>query len=231
MCIRDSLFTDVGSRKLPQDIKKVAGFPKAAFDSLMAMPLVSSSVESFKREVGIGQDEEPYDAFTMTNEGIIAEAKDMAENEQYMSDQMNQTLQTAPFMNNPKLVDNLAMGGEPGQFTDSMITGLEEDVNVNDIINQTGFESMSDFDVFEEARKKGYEETEVAMSLIGKVPIWAIGDVPKPNILTQDLTKNQKKILDNISSKLGSEDEVLQKLEDIDILETPSGETLSLIHI
>ena len=32
----------------------------------MAMPLVSSSVESFKREVGIGQDEEPYDAFTMT---------------------------------------------------------------------------------------------------------------------------------------------------------------------
>ena len=242
------LFTDVGSRKLPQDIKNIAGLPKNLFNNLMAMPLVSSSVESFKREVGIGQDEEPYDAFTMTNEGIIAEAKDMAENEQYMTDKMNQTLQPAPFVNKtagqvfeeaeqvrPKISiefndgtvypEQMAMGGEPGQFTDSMITGLEEDVNVNDIINQTGFESMSDFDVFEEAKKKGYEETEVAMSLLGKVPIWAIGDVPKPNILTQDLTKNQKKILDNISSKLGSEEEVLQKLEDIDILETPSGET------
>ena len=212
-------FEDVGSRKLPQDIKKVAGLPKAAFNNLMAMPLVSASIDAFQKGVGIGQDEETYDAFTMTNEGIIAEAKDMAENEQYMTDKMNQTLQPAPFIN------QMALGGEPGQFTDSMITGLEEDVNVNDIINQTGFESMSDFDVFEEAKRKGYEETEVAMSLLGKVPIWAIGDVPKPNILTQDLTKNQKKTLDNISSKLGTEEEVLQKLEDIDILEMPSGET------
>lgn len=191
-------FTDVGSRKLPQDIKNVAGLPKAAFNNLMAMPLVSSSVESFKKGVGIGQDEEPYDAFTMTNEGIIAEAKDMAENEQYMTDKMNQTLQPAPF------IDKMAMGGEPGQFTDSMITGLEEDVNVNDIINQPGFESMSDFDVFEEARKKGYEEVEVAgrSSLFGKAPIWAVGDVPKPKIGTQDLTKAEKKLLDSISIKI-----------------------------
>jgi len=220
------LFTDVGSRKLPQDIKNIASLPKAAFNNLMAMPLVSSSVESFKREVGIGQDEKPYDIFSQTNEGIIAEAKDMAENEQYMSDQMNQTLQPAPFINKTagqvyeeaeknesplisiELNDGtvypqpMAMGGEPGQFTDSMITGLEEDVNVNDIINQTGFESMSDFDVFEEAKKKGYEETEVAMSLLGKVPIWAVGDVPKPKIGTQNLSKAEKKLLDNISIKI-----------------------------
>jgi len=211
-------FTDVGSRKLPQDIKNVAGLPKNLFNNLMAMPLVSSSVESFKKGVGIGQDEEPYDAFTMTNEGIIAEAKDMAENEQYMTDKMNQTLQSAPFIDNAleinlnvgdkipanMRVDNLAMGGEPGQFTDSMITGLEEDVNVNDIINQPGFESMSDFDVFEEARKKGYEEVEVAgrSSLFGKAPIWAVGDVPKPKIGTQDLTKAEKKLLDSISIKI-----------------------------
>ena len=115
----------------------IAGLPKAAVNSLMAMPLVSSSIDAFQKGVGIEQDEEPYDAFTMTNEGIIAEAKDMAENEQYMTDKMNQTLQPAPFVNKtagqvfeeaeqvrPKISiefndgtvypEPMAMGGEPG---------------------------------------------------------------------------------------------------------------------
>ena len=84
----------------------------------------------------------------MTDEGIIEDAKDMAENERYMQDKMDKTLQTAPFIN------QMAVGGEPGQFSDSMITGMEEDINVDDIINQPGFESMSDFDIFEEAKKQ-----------------------------------------------------------------------------
>ena len=164
----------------------------------VSTPMTKSIVSAF---VDAKTEEEPYDMVTMTPEYIAEDAKDKAANEQYMADKGYGLINQAPFLDNPKLVNNLAMGGEPGQFTDSMITGLEEDVNVNDIINQTGFESISDFDVFEEARKKGYEEVEVA-SLVGKAPIWAVGNVPKPKIGTQDLTKAEKTLLDNLSNKI-----------------------------
>ena len=219
-------FEDIGSRKLPQDVKSMAGLPADALKKFSELPIVQSSVTSFKEGVGMGKNE--FDYVVESEPDIIDNAKDLAENERYMQDTMDKTLQPAPFMNNPKLVNNLSVGGEPGQFTDSIMSGIEEDVNIQDILNQSGFESMADFDIFEEAKKKGYQETEVAMGgkLFGKVPMWAVGDVPKPNILTQDLTKNQKKILENIEKKLGTEEEVLKQLEDIDIiLDTPTEGT------
>jgi hypothetical protein len=243
-------FEDIGSRKLPQDIKSMAGLPADALKKFSELPIVQSSITSFKEGVSTGENE--FDYVVESQPDIIDNAKDLAENERYMQDMMDKTLQPAPFMNNPKLVNNLtadqeispnisvelndgtvypqpmSVGGEPGQFTDSIISGIEEDVNIQDILNQSGFESMADFDIFEEANKKGYQETEVAMGgkLFGKVPMWAVGDVPKPNILTQDLTKNQKKILENIEKKLGTEEEVLKQIEDIDIiLDTPTEGT------
>ena len=196
---------------------KIAKAPGSVFNFLTKNRLSQSIASAF---VDAKTEEEPYDMLTMTPEYIAEDAKDKAANEQYMADKGFGLINQAPF------VDSLALGGEPGQFTDSMITGLEEDVNVNDIINQTGFESMSDFDVFEEARKKGYEEVEVA-NLVGKAPLWAIGNVDKLKILNQpSLTKNEKKILEDIKNKLGTEEEVTKKIqEDLDFLNTPSDET------
>ena len=218
-------FEDVGSRKLPQDIKKLAGLPFSLLKKIRDSEYVQSSKQSFQEALGIadpveGSEEKPFDLYSMTDEGIIEDAKDMAENERYMQDKMDKTLQTAPSIN------QMAVGGEPGQFSDSMITGMEEDINVDDIINQPGFESMSDFDIFEEAKKQGYQEYEVAGKLLGKVPLWAIGDVPKPNILTQDLTKTQKKLLDDLAKKVGNEDEVLTQIDEIsEAFVTPAGDT------
>ena len=194
--------------------------PVTDFVSTRLTDSIASAFKAAKTE------EQPYDMVTMTPEYIAEDAKDKAANEQYMADKGFGLINQAPFVDNPKLVDNLALGGEPGQFTDSMITGLEEDVNVDDIINQTGFESMSDFDIFEEAKRQGYEEVEVA-GLVGKAPLWAIGNVDKLKILDQpSLTKNEKKILEDIKNKLGTEEEVTQKIqEDLDFLDTPSGET------
>jgi hypothetical protein len=93
----------------------------------------------------------------------------------------------------------LAMGGEPGLETNI----FEEDTTV----------------------AGGPEEVQVA-NLFGKAPMWAIGNVPKWKMLLQDLTKNEKGILDAIKKKIGTKDEVLgETVEDIDIIDTPSGET------
>ena len=42
-------------------------------------------------------------------------------------------------------------------------------------------------------RKKGYEETEVAMSLLGKVPIWASGRCAKTKYTLLKFNKERKK--------------------------------------
>ena len=118
----------------------------------------------------------------------------------------------------------LAYGGEttPGPFSESMQSGLEEEIDVQDIIKEPGFESMQEFDIFDEAKKEGYEEVEVA-NLFGRVPMWAVGNVPKWKMLLQDLTKNEKGILDAIKKKLGTKEEVAVDVEDIDIFTTPTG--------
>ena len=118
----------------------------------------------------------------------------------------------------------LAYGGEttPGPFSESVASGLEEEIDVQDIIKEPGFESMQEFDIFDEAKKEGYEEVEVA-NLFGRVPMWAVGNVPKWKMLLQDLTKNEKGILDAIKKKLGTKEEVAVDVEDIDIFTTPTG--------
>ena len=126
-------------------------------------------------------------------------------------------------------VNNLAYGGSPdgeGMFSDSIsMTGMEgDDVDVKEIINQPGFMGTDELDIFEEAKKQGYEEVQMA-NLFGKVPLWAVSNVPKWKMLQQIFTKNEKKNMDNIKNKVGTKEEVEAEIEDIDIIDTPAGGT------
>ena len=92
------------------------------------------------------------------------------------------------------------------------------------------FEGIEDLDIFEEAKKEGYEEVQVAglgRELFGKVPIWAVGGVEKAKMLLQNLSKNEKGILKSITEKLGltthKGKKVEDVVEDIDIIDTPAG--------
>jgi hypothetical protein len=118
------------------------------------------------------------------------------------------------------------LGGDPnetGMFTESII---DEDPYMKldpKILEEPSF--VDEFDIFEEARKEGYPEVQM-VNLVGKVPMWAMGNVPKWKMLMQDLTKNEKGILDAIKKKLGTKEEVVKDtIEDVDIIDTPSGET------
>ena len=69
-----------------------------------------------------------------------------------------------------------AYGGEvtPGPFSESMQTGLEEEIDIKELDLGPAYEGFEDLDIFEEARREGYEPVEVALNL-NKV----VGDVPK----------------------------------------------------
>jgi len=186
---------------------KIAKAPGAAMDFLTNNRLSQSIASAF---VDAKTEEEPYDIVTMTPEYIAEDAKDKAANEQYMIDKEFGLINQAPFVDNAlkinlnvgdkipadMRVDNLAMGGEPGLATDI----FEESDVVTD----------------------GPEQIQLA-GLVGKAPLWAIGNVDKIKILDQpSLSKNDKKILKDIESKLGSEEEVTKKIqEDLDFLNTP----------
>jgi hypothetical protein len=91
----------------------------------------------------------------------------------------------------------------------------------------TGGEPQLAENIFEETGSNEPEGIQVAggfKELFGKAPIWATAGVEKAKTLIQEFTKNEKKNMENISSKLGTEAEVNFK-EDIDILDTPTGET------
>ena len=91
-----------------------------------------------------------------------------------------------------------------------------------------GGEPSLDTNIFEESEvvTDGPEEVQMA-NLLGKVPIWAIGQAKKSETLTQGFSNAIKKALKSIEDKLGTKDEVLgDTIEDIDIIDTPSGETV-----
>jgi len=95
--------------------------------------------------------------------------------------------------------DRLATGGEP-QLAEN-------------IFEETGFNEP-----------EGIQVAGTFKEIFGKAPVWATAGVEKAKTLIQEFTKNEKKNMENISNKLGTEAEVNFK-EDIDILDTPTGET------
>jgi len=181
-----------------QDAKSVASIPGNVASAIAASQFGQSVASAFKDAKGI--EDKPYDLLTMSPEYIAEDAKDKALNEQYKIDAMSSTLQPAPF------IDQMATGGEPGLDTNilDILQANDPDQELRDAGQLPLLQEFKSNDVFEEARKKGYEETEVAVggSLFGKAPIWAVGDVPKPKIGTQDLTKAEKTLLDNLSKKI-----------------------------
>ncbi len=87
------------------------------------------------------------------------------------------------------------------------IAGDDPYFNLQELdLDLSPFEGVEDLDIFEEAKKEGYEEVQVAglgQELFGKVPIWAVGGVDKAKMLLQNLSKNEKNILRSITEKLG----------------------------
>ena len=132
------------------------------------------------------------------------------------------------FVKEAKVVDRKAYGGEP-----ELQTNILEVLKANDPdkeLREKGElpplqEFESNVDIFEEAENEGYEEVQMA-NLFGKAPIWAIAKADKAKMLTQDFSKALKQAMESIKNKLGTKDEVLQEtVEDIDIIDTPSGGT------
>ena len=117
---------------------------------------------------------------------------------------------------------NRAFGGstDPGQFTDSMVSDIEEDVDIKDFTNEAPYMSTEDLEgLFEDANLKptqGEQMPEVQMAgLFGKAPIWGVAAVDKAKMLLQQFTKNEKKNMDNVASKLGTEADVNATIDDI----------------
>ena len=60
---------------------------------------------------------------------------------------------------------------------------------------------------------------EVQMAgLFGKAPLWGVAAVDKAKMLLQQFTKNEKRNMDNVANKIGTEEEVLSAVDDILIL-------------
>ena len=117
---------------------------------------------------------------------------------------------------------NRAMGGstDPGQFTDSMVSGIEEEVDIKDFTNQAPYMSTEDLEgLFEDANLKptqGEQMPEVEMAgLFGKVPLWGVAAIDKAKMLKQIFTKNEIKNMDNVTNKVGSEADVNATIDDI----------------
>ena len=105
-----------------------------------------------------------------------------------MQEKLNQG--QAPFVTdpNPKLM-GMSMGGN---------------VVTDDILEQAN--------VFEDP---SLPEVEVA-NLFGKVPLWAIQNIDKFKMLTQNLSKAEKKQLESLEKKVGSVEEVNLSSEALD---------------
>ena len=118
---------------------------------------------------------------------------------------------------------NRAFGGstDPGQFTDSMISGMEEDVNIKDIINDPAYMSTDELEsLFEQSKLKPTEDSDLpaevqVAGLFGKAPLWGIAAVDKAKMLLQQFTKNEKRNMDNVASKIGTEADVNTTIDDI----------------
>ena len=78
----------------------------------------------------------------------------------------------------------LAMGGEPGQFTDPLRTPDDSAVDIRDIQESPAYMGLDELDLFEDAKLKPTKEgtlpeVQVANVIFGKAPGWAIAGANK----------------------------------------------------
>ncbi len=134
------------------------------------------------------------DLYSESTQGLAEDAKDKALNEQYMKEKLNQG--QAPFVTdpNPKFM-GMSMGG---------------DVVSDNILEQAN--------VFEDP---SLPEVEVA-NLFGKVPLWAIQNIDKFKMLTQNLSKAEKKQLESLEKKVGT-------IEEVNVSKDPLDESIGAV--
>ena len=108
------------------------------------------------------------------------------------------------------VVQKKALGGDiskPGQFTGSINTAAEENVDIKDIQNQPGYMSLEELEsLFEDAKlkpKTQEQPTVQTASLLGKVPIWAVANVDKAKTLVQQFSRGEIELMESIKNKLG----------------------------
>ncbi len=78
----------------------------------------------------------------------------------------------------------LALGGEPGQFTDPLRTPDDSAVDIRDIQESPAYMGLDELDLFEDAKLKptkegALPEVQVANVIFGKAPGWAIAGANK----------------------------------------------------
>ena len=115
--------------------------------------------------------------------------------------------------------DNLPKGysyggvvNDPGQFSDSVISGIEEDIDIKDLDLGPAYEGIEDLDIFEEAKRQGGEEVQMAnlmlpfFKLFGKIPDNISAPIPTPKPSLSNPTKKQAESLINQKEKSSMED-------------------------
>ena len=177
-----------------------------------------------------------YDIYSQTEQGMADDAKDKALNEQYMQERLN--VGQAPFVTNPnpklqELVPDIkvdfpdARVDDSGTIVPKMSIGgdvlerlrqndpdkkLRESGELPPLQEFTSNEILEQANVFEDP---SLPEVEVA-NLFGKVPLWAVQNIDKARMLTQNLSKAEKKQLESLEKKVGTVEEVNLSSEALD---------------
>lgn len=107
----------------------------------------------------------------------------------------------------PSNIKNMAMGGDPGQFSDPLRTPDDSGIDVRGIQEETPYMSIDDLDLFEDANLKPTTENNLppqvemaAVNIFGKAPGWAVYLDKKSDILKGgNQTKNLIRIGDEVA--------------------------------
>lgn len=101
----------------------------------------------------------------------------------------------------PSNIRNMAMGGDPGQFTDPLRTSDDSGVDVRGIQEDSPYLSIDELDLFEEANLKPTTENNLppevqmaSLNVVGKIPGWAVyldkkGDIVRGGNQTKNLIR------------------------------------------
>lgn len=146
---------------------------------------------------------------------------------------LNFLVPSAFVLNEPK---EMSKGGGPGtiDYTPSEYGGpysnpiTQEDpyINLEEYLNQPGYESIQDLNIFDldtplegTLNQSGdfldkIEGTKVA--LLGKVPAWAVANIDKAKVLTQTFTKGENNLLESIKKKIKPKEELFESGDSIE---------------
>lgn len=118
------------------------------------------------------------------------------------------------------------------------ITQEDPYINIEEYLNQPGYESIQDLNIFDldtplegNLNQAGdfldkIEGTKVA--LFGRVPAWAVANIDKAKILTQNLTKGENNLLNSIKNKIKPKEEAVVEDSVEEVLDDTIPETTAV---